>query len=587
MRRSPLPNRSSLLLLLAAAVSLTTVAASSGPPPEDAPKKPAEESRLSTALFRAGLRKRGLTELLELHLKDFPLSSPTEALLMMREVKLAEHDDPILSPEQRESAIAEANRLLEQVIDENPDDARRFEWRFALAHSLLYDQAEPLFTSILYRGGNAADRQRLPSLSTRAVAVLRVLLGELATEYKRVDQLAIREFENLEAQGYIEELDRVGPRAEYLLLWAFFYDSLPRDDADPVRTQQLNDILERVAVNAALLKTPHKTSRVQVQALLLTGMTHRLLNNHQPARELLDRALAVTEQLGDPDERQRIQWAVTLTWLERIRNDRDDGRFDEALSQLVRFRNTVAAGGADTFGLRVVAALLERSIYEYRAAAAERANRTADARRYREEAWKPLARLAQQEPEHRDELYATIYDMVGHDVSPDKLDPFERCALIAGLLSDASGSTGNADSLLDRAIEVGERFLAEAGPGAKSLVPEVLYNIAVAEYRRGRLAAAATRLIEVGRDYPTFAGAPQAADFAAQLGAKLRDDPSLRSHPEVQGLYRKALEVLVTRHTDTDAARYWRFYYAQLLDELGDYDKASSQYALVDQTHEH
>ena len=39
----------------------------------------------------------------------------------------------------------------------------------------------------------------------------------------------------------------------------------------------------------------------------------------------------------------------------------------------------------------------------------------------------------------------------------------------------------------------------------------------------------------------------------------------------MQQLYREALYTLVSSYDDTDAARYWRFYYAQLLEELGDF----------------
>ena len=171
--------------------------------------KPAEESRLSTAIFHAGLKKRGLTDLLELHLAEFPPANPTEALLMTYEIKLAEFADPTLPPDLRRLALDEANGLLGQLLEESSDDPRRFEWRFALAHSLIYDQAEPFFTSILYRGGSETDRSHLLALTTRAVQAIRVLLDELAKEYDRVDGLSIEEFEKLEAGGYVEELDRL------------------------------------------------------------------------------------------------------------------------------------------------------------------------------------------------------------------------------------------------------------------------------------------------------------------------------------------------------------------------------------------
>jgi hypothetical protein len=114
---------------------------------------PAEELRLSPALFREGLKKRGLIELLEQHVKEFPPASPSAATLMSREVKLAEFADRTRPIAERRAAIGEANRLLEQLIAENPDDLRALEWRMTLAHSLLYEDGESYATNLLYFGG--------------------------------------------------------------------------------------------------------------------------------------------------------------------------------------------------------------------------------------------------------------------------------------------------------------------------------------------------------------------------------------------------------------------------------------------------
>ena len=50
-------------------------------------------------------------------------------------------------------------------------------------------------------------------------------------------------------------------------------------NADPTRTRQLNNILERITANPALLKTVHDRSRVQVQALLLAGVFRLIGDN--------------------------------------------------------------------------------------------------------------------------------------------------------------------------------------------------------------------------------------------------------------------------------------------------------------------
>lgn len=575
--------------LLSTAVPLMIVTwAAGGAPPAEVPKvKAAEESRLSTAVFRAGLQKRGLTDLLELHLAAFPPANPSEALLIMHEVKLAEFADPTRPLDKRKLAIDEANRLLQQLLEESDEDPRRFEWRFALARSLIYDQAEPFFTSILYRGGSESDRRQLLAHTPRAVQAMRVLLKELAEEYTRIDALSVEEFEKLEAEGFIEELDQLGPRAEYLLLWVLLYDSLPRAADDALRLSQLNEIVGWTETNPLILTTPHEASHVQVQALLLAGTCHRLLNRHHSARTYLEHAIAVADGITETAERRRIDWAVTLSWLERIRNDRDDGRFDETLSLLAMFRQVITSDHGDNFGLRVVAALLERSIYRSRAFAAASAGLSAESERYRTAAYRSLVLLAQQEPDRRDELYAILYRLIGPEADPTHLDPFERCALMAGLLFDADQSPELAVSLWDRVIEVGDRFLADAPPGAELLVPEVHYNKAVAHYRRGRLAAAAKDFLVVAKRHPSFASAEQAAGFAVQLGSELFNDTSLGSHPQARSLYREALELLTTQYRHTDAAGYWRFFYAQLLEELNEFDAAAAEYAEVLPAHEH
>ncbi|MHC4695560.1 MAG: hypothetical protein ACYTFA_02330 [Planctomycetota bacterium] len=556
--------------------------ASQGQPP-----KPAEESRLSAEVFREALKRRGLTELLELHLRDFPPPGLIARRLMERDIELAVFADLRRPREERMASIARANGILWALIEQGDEDPDRFEWRFMLAHSLLYDQAEPHFTNILYRGGSEMDRRRLRALTTRAIDVLTSLSDELASEYKRVDTLSVPGFEKLERSGYIERLDLLGPKTGYLLSWARIYDSVARDDSDPTRVRRLHAIVGYLADNLSILDTPHSESRVQIQALLLAGMTRRRLNDHTAARSHFDRALRIANHLRDQTLVDNAAWALMLARIEGIRNDRDDGRFDNALDAVHRFRRLITYEHDDSFGLHIVAALLERSIHRARADAAEKAGRTSDSKRCREDAWQTLARLARRNSDRRDEIYATLYEMIGPDADPAKLDPFEQCALLAGLLVD-TGHTGEmTNPLLDRAVRTGEYFLSNVADNAGSLTPEVLYNVAVALYRQGRIADAARRFLGVARAHPSFDNALQAATHAVQLASELYADPALRSHPELQELYLAALELVVTRFPDSQASLYWRFYYAQFLDELGRHDEAAAQYAQVHAEHEH
>ncbi|UCF33849.1 MAG: hypothetical protein JSV78_00785, partial [Phycisphaerales bacterium] len=376
--------RGTIAVFLAAVLSCSQVGWAQVPP-ED---WPAEERRLNPSLFRTGLKERGLTEILELHLRDYPPRNPTSQLLLKREIKLAQYADPALDRDERQAAIAEANRLLEQLIDNRPNDPRRLDWQLTLAHSLIYQEGDAYVKNVLYRGGGSAeDRQYLVEATERAITRLEMVRQDIIDEYDRIDSLPIGEFETLERRGYIEQLDQMAPRADYLLSWALVFDSLPRDDFDPVRARRLNQVLEILQESPAFLEMPHEQSKVQVQTLLLTGMTHRMRNDHRAARDFIERALSVANRLGDPADRADVEWAATLARLQLILNEAEAGRYDSAIYALDRYRALLAKQSDTSFDLALAVALLERGILQERARAAARAGNTLEALQYRTESW--------------------------------------------------------------------------------------------------------------------------------------------------------------------------------------------------------
>ncbi len=569
-----------ILLGISAATASPIIAAEAGSP---AP----EETRLNTMIFRKGLKDRGLTEILALHLQVYPPTNSTTVKLLMRDAKLAEFADTQHSTDERLTAITEANQILEEIIQDKPDDPRRFDWLFTLAHSLVYDEAEPFFTNVLYRGGSREDRRRVLAATDRAITTLTKLQRQLGSEFQRIDQLGIDEFEQIEKTGYVDAIDAIEPKADYLLLWALFYDSLARNEQDPIRIRQLNQLLAKLESNSLLLETSHITSRVQVQALLLAGMANRLLNDHIAARQFLGQALEVAARLTDLDERERVRWAVTLGHLERVRNERDAGQFEQSLRDLQDFKNEEIKNSANEFGLMLVAELAQRSVYLADAQAAKKIGRTDLAARHRKAAWQVLQQLAEAHPDRRDEIYATRYETFDKNVDHTLLDPFDQCALIAGLLFDSSQTNKDSAAILARITRIGENFLSQQKSETTALVPEVLYNIAAAEFRRGRSVKSVKRFLKIAQDFPGYTHALKAATFATEICTDLNEDPELRAHPEFSALYLSALQTLVQQFPNSVAATYWRFYYAQLLENTKQFDKAASQYALVDRSHQY
>ncbi|MCP4250708.1 MAG: hypothetical protein GY778_27015 [bacterium] len=540
-------------------------------------------------VYREGLRRRGLVDLLEAALSEAPPGDDVEAELLRREILLARADDVSRTAAARRAALDEANGILRSLISIRPADPRGLQWRLELGQSLLYKRGDPYSSQVLYRGGTAADRRELGRIMIEAIAAFDDLKTALKSEYERLDQLSLGEFERLERKGYVEELDRMLPQAQAMRRWAVFYRALARDAKDPHRIDELRSVVVELRDNTDLLKTPHHVSHYQCQSLLLSGMCVRRLGDYALALEQLTAAVSVVEELGDPVERRDLQWAVTLAGIERVRTLRGARRYEEALDGLDDLRTWIGSTAPSNFGLQLVTALLESSVVRARAQRVAAAGNASLAQRLEARSRDPLLALARKSDAYRDAVYAAVYAQMGADRDSETLHPFERCALIAGLLGDAERAAGGDTeraALLDRAISVARKTLADTSSLSPELRAEVLYNLAAASHRRGLRFEAAGTFLEVGRDFTTFRLAEQAATLAVQGAWELHQDLGLRARPDVQELYLEALAVLTERYEDSPAAAYWQFFRAQALEERRQLTEAARQYARVSSDHE-
>ncbi|MHC5111174.1 MAG: hypothetical protein ACYTHJ_14995 [Planctomycetota bacterium] len=577
-----------LAIIVLLSVSPATPAAAQQKSGRKDKEKPAEETRMSSSVFRAGLRKRGLTELLDLHLVDFPPAGKLPSLLMRRDLRLSEFADTSRPLAERRNAIATANRLLEEAIQEAPRDKRRWQWMFDLTHALIYKEAEPYYSSILYRGGNEYDRSSLSRLTERAAANGRTLAEELRNEYDNIDNLSLGEFERLEQSGHIEMLDTLTPRAEYLLAWTLFYDALPRDD-DAKRSDNLQQILEYFRQNAGLLETPHDQSKVQVQAYLLVGMTNRLLNDHPQSRDALARAVAIANRIDNTRDRDAVRWAALLGRIEAVRNESDAGRLRESLNRLEALRKFIKDECNNEFSYRLILALQERELFKKEALSPT--SSPSDKRKNLRLAWRPLFDLRARYPNQRDEINAAVFDLIEAPDRFSNLDPIETAAVVAGLLTGNQGRNATERHSLQHVIDIGTTFVEQASSEVIEIVPEVLYNVAVAHYLRGEHGSAAQAFLQVAREHPTFDAAHRASVFAVELAFSFydeqgQDEQQGEATTEVRDLYLSALETLLNKFPKSDEAKYWRFYYAQSLYELGRFEEAEPQFGKVHDKHQ-
>lgn len=567
-----------------------------------------EQRRFDAAKFHEGLRKRGLTKLLALHLKEHPPADEIEAVLLNRDTKLAEYADPSRSPSERMTAVDAANRLLESLIDQHPDDKRTRQWRLELGRSLLYTQADRYTSSVLYRGGGEADRKTLRTIMDRTVIVFSSLYAALNAEYEDLDTLPARRYDRMEASGDIDRLESDLARVDYMLAWARFYRALARNKSDPQRRGEFRSVLAYLNDRSSLLDTPHTDTHFQAQALLLAGMSHRQVHEYQDGRTMLGRAVDVVADLADEQERSDLAWVVTVARIELVRSYQDSGSFDAARQGVDLFRDEIKRSAPGDVGLLLVGALLEREVYRSAAEHAEADGRLADVDALRARAMRGLTLLAVGNPAYRAETYAALYELLGHDADPDPLEPLERCAIIAGALGEAEAlgerlhelATSGIDSTdaevvrleeqraaeLERAIAIARPMTESDYPIAVDLQPEVAFNMGVALHGRGRRLEAARSFLQVAREYPAFYLAPGAATFAVQLTSEVYLDTSLGARAEVRELYLDALATLTEKYASSEAAKYWQFFLAQHLSALSRHADAADAYEKVDENHQ-
>lgn len=571
-----------------------------GPPaPPTAPEP--ENERLSGDAFRMGLKKLGLTDLLDFYVREFPPQDAVEAALLKRELRLNLYADPAVSTAERLRALDEATQMLRDLLRDHPDHEAAYAWRLELGRDLIERQAEPYRNNILLRGGSAADREKLAQLAGEALLVYDRLIQQLTEEEARIDDLSISQFEKSAKTGQIERIEALLPKARYFRMWASYYRCLALGGGGANLHKALADIVAGLTDELKLTTIEHRYTHTQAQALLLAGMTYRLLNSPDRAEDSLSRAISVANAVSDFAERHNLRWVVTTATLERAKNFRDTGQYQSALRLLDEYRAELPENTPNSFDLRFAVALIEGTIHRAEAnalPAGENARRAELLFKSRQ----PLIHLARQQPGYQDEVYAELFKLLGDVDDPAALDPFEKSVLLAGLLrrvreikdqTEVAGAAANGAGvvrlrqerrqLLEKASTMARSLIAENSELAVELRPEARFNLAVCLHEQGQVLEAIGQFNQVVQDHPEFARSRSAAEYAVRLAESAYDmmDADAGARKSIRSVYLMALRGLISNFRDSDAARSRRFTYARVLQEDGDFEEAARQYGLV------
>lgn len=564
-----------------------------------------ENERLSGKTFRRGLKQLGLIDLLEYFILEFPPKDPVQAALLRRELRLNLYSDPTVPAAERLLALADATVILRELIGTYPDHDARFDWELDLGRDLIFREAEPYRNNIMFRGGSPEDRLELSRITTEALKVYDQLGVELNEAEARIDDLSVKQFEKLAKSGYISRIENSLPKAKYFRLWASYYHCLTLDEDSAGLAAPLNEIVRYLNEDAKLTTIAHATSHYQAQSLLLCGMAYRLLKSADRAEEYLFRAGSIVEEIPNFTERRDLKWVVMFAALERVRNFRDTGRYKSALATLDEFRDSLPSSAPGTFSLHFALALLEGTVYRSQVEHLP----SDDVKRRAELGLKSrqaLISLARAHPRYQDEIYVTLFELLGEVDDLSSLDPFQQNVYLAGLLREArevndklkrarsenqSHQIGKLErdkgKVLERAAKLATRILETGSVLARELHPEARFNLAVCRFEQGMVLEAVEQFVRVAKEHPSFGKSEAAIEYAVRLSESLYSRSRKASRSLVRGPYLNALQTLTKLHSASPLASERLFTYAKLLQEDGQFREAAAQYVLVPSGDQH
>ena len=504
------------------------------------------------AAFRRGLQQRGLFELLDLYDRQHPPQDEVDRALRRRDAFLRTSDDATRPLAERRQAARAASGVLEELLAAHPEHPERFRWQRDLGADLVERFAADAIEAVLFRIASPAQREDVAKTSARAIDVFEQLIREIQAEWQRVGSLAPDDFEALSGARLLTELEAIEASAAYLLAWARLYRAmtLPTDDVD--RVALLDAVVDEVVTRRRWTTQPHAATGLQVQSLVLAGLTNRLAGKLDEADPLTELAIRVYTRLDDPTlQRTLDRWAL-LAVLERIRLLRDRSRPTEAFDAVKRAYTWLAKTRPDDAGAVVSLAILERGMQP---------PAPAD---------DPLLSLAKKDAAARPMIYESVGRLVRQQATSDTANALDQLGL-AWVLSDEPADA-------DRATELARTVASTADDSF--LRAEALYALARCETHRGRATAAADALLELAQNHASSDRAAAALDDAVRLAAE-GITRSTAGKQAARDSFIRSVRILRERSPDDPRVPTLTFAAGVALQQLEQWPEAAAEFAQV------
>lgn len=537
--------------------------------------------------FREGLRQRGLGDWLDQYRQDRPPADAVEEALRRRENLVEQAERPSTSPGQRKQIIDEANRILADAVDQNPQHPVRLYGRLELARDWLERWDPAAFDAVVLYELPGRDRAEVHTLAVRAKTMLEVLRREIGAAW---DTIEVTVSENRPPGSttdlrWLEQLDR---QTAILLVWAELFQTLGESSTAPTHQHNLEKVLEQVTQRQGWTHLPVEHADLRCHGLVVATLAARRLNRLTEANEYARQIVNTMRQVQDPMGRERLRRPVLIGVLEQVRVLRDDGRLEEAARAIEQVKEYWAQ--SDRYGGfqdELALAFLERSVLAARVTGtASPAEELARSILVPAEALAPLERLADRDPAARDALYATLAGALANEPWSSDFSPFQYLLLAGSAVADVVRHRPVRDPAIESRLTTILASLEKAVATWPADFPntergEWLFLLGRAQYLTDRPLDAVHTLARLAEQYPDHDRALIAVEQAAAIAAEQMRTSAAKDDPAVREAFILSAGLFRRLAPDSPVSRQMQYFLALALERKGQLDEAAAQYAAV------
>ncbi|UCD28111.1 MAG: hypothetical protein JSV03_13600, partial [Planctomycetota bacterium] len=456
---------------------------------------------IDEAVFREGLRQRGLTDLLEQYFQDNPPLNKIDAQMRQREELLEKASQQIIPNHQRESIIDKASDILSKLIEKHPNHPARLRWRYELARDILERKDPTIFDILLLYELPGRDRVKAGKLSRRAIEVLNHLRQQTDAIWQAAEALDETALEQVTVSGALQSVEAIDMQSAFLLSWARLYHALSLEPAEAQPSAVWSDLLAQVTEKYGWIKLPAGRETQQCSALIIAATAARRLGQFNEANDYARQIITSLAQVDNPETRKQLSRASLTAVLEQIRILRDRNRQDDAQKAIKQAHHWAKRTRPDDIQTDLALALTEHSLLTGKLPTATKPTETNHIETFilHHHSLAPLKQLANKSPSHRDALYSILAGALETEPLNISRTTFALQLIVGAAVMDArinrSAPHSTIDKRLNEVIDALENTSYEVSPDTLFSIAELSYLSAQAYYLAGRHLTAVNKLL--------------------------------------------------------------------------------------------